>query len=148
MGEAGCFRARGSRAQRHLGLVLDARHRRDAASKKVEGVADLAPAHCEGRRETDSGASDEVDEQPVLEAVLEDPGGYLRPELRTDEQALPAHLRAGYLLRHLLERALEDGTLDPNLLEEGGVVYHPEDRLDRGHREWVAPEGRAVVAGT
>src|SRR5215212_3617083 len=112
MGEAGCSRARGSRAQRHLRLALGARHRRDAASKKVEGVTDLGSAHREGRREPDGGATDEVDEQPVLEAVLEDARRELWPELQADKQALPARLRAGNLLRELPESVLEDLALN------------------------------------
>jgi len=44
-----------------------------------------------------AGRPDEVDEQPVLETVLEDPGRDLRPEVEPYEQPLPAHLRAGDL---------------------------------------------------
>src|SRR5215217_7125577 len=115
-GEGGCFRVPGSRAQRYLGFVLGARHRKDAASKKVEGVPDLGPAHRERRREADGAAADKVDEQPVLEAVLEDPRCYFRPELQPDQEPLPAHLRAGHLLCELLECVLENLALEPNLV--------------------------------
>src|SRR5215218_3479648 len=100
-----------------------------------------------GRGEREGGPADEVDEYAFSEAVLEHLGRELGAEIQGQQEPLPAHLRAGHARCQRLQRVLEDGPLEANLFEEVLVIDHAQYRLDRRHRERVAPEGGAVVAG-
>src|SRR5215213_4615371 len=116
----------------------------NAASKGIERSPYLRSAYGERRRHADGRSAHQVDEDALIQTVLEDLPG--KAEVEPEQESFAPHLRAGDLLRKLLQCVLQHGPLETYFFEEGYIIHHAEHGLHSGHRQRVASEGRAVVA--
>src|SRR5215208_2322779 len=97
----------------------------NAASKGIERSPNLRSAYGERRRHADSRSAHEVDEDALIQTVLKDlPGKAGVAEIDPEQESFTPHLRAGDLLRKLLQCVLQHGPLETYFFEEGWIIHH------------------------